>query len=192
MASKCKVGPREAFVTADRFRTELDIITSKGVAEEQWQCIETLRATHAHTIGRVESAGKRSYNCFAFAFQLESCDEQHNVKGSTYPRIFPDSCFVMFLLRRKRLREKPNEDREEGDVVVYWNRELPTHAGRVVESRVTSKWGGGLLLNHEMNDVPISYGTAKTYSAPSQQEAEELFLEYARCMGYSPPAVGPN
>jgi len=58
-----------------------------------------------------------------------------------------------------------HEDRSPDDqVVVYFHQKHIKHFGKLVEDRVISKWGRGLIWKHRVFEVPISYGTQVKYS----------------------------
>jgi hypothetical protein len=58
-----------------------------------------------------------------------------------------------------------HEDRSPDDeFVVYFHEKDIKHFGKLVEDRVVSKWGRGLVWKHSLFEVPLSYGKRVMYS----------------------------
>jgi len=59
-----------------------------------------------------------------------------------------------------------HEGRKSDDqIVVYFdNKNKIKHFGKLVEDRVVSKWGRGLVWKHRLFEVPLSYGIRVMYS----------------------------
>lgn len=56
------------------------------------------------------------------------------------------------------------EEASEGDIVVYFKEGIISHVGQRIENRgVRSKWGTGVVLEHEEFQVPRKYGCAEEY-----------------------------
>jgi len=71
----------------------------------------------------------------------------------------------------------------DSDLVLYFLDLTAEHAGRWNKGRVTSKWGGGLLYNHEIFDTPANYGEPRYFKKIQQSVAKTRFHEYARGKG---------
>lgn len=170
----------------DEIRRELDEITAPGTDWSTWLSkIEDLRRRRPHTVRQVEPQTNRRFNCFMYALRLEDSAAHHLISRLS-PSIFADACFVRFLERRHLLVEKDPSTRQDGDILVYEHREMPHHAGRCTEGqRVTSKWGGGPMFEHDILEVPTSYGNPNRCFLPVERATmESYFIEYARCMGH--------
>lgn len=67
------------------------------------------------------------------------------------------------------------------DLVLYFDEQIPTHAGLVTESRVISKWGKGHIYKHGFLEVPASYGdTIRFYRRVPSDLATMRLIEYVR------------
>lgn len=137
-------------------RARLQEIASNDNFDEQPLAIETLRLEFPHTIRLVHFADPAlSMNCFVWALDL--CYELADWIGTwNLPELFVGSKFVQELI--PYLTPVPKSDVTEGDLVVYLEEEMPTHAGSINESKVISKWGRGHIYQHDQLEVPSSYG----------------------------------
>jgi hypothetical protein len=133
--------------------------------------------------------GLGTYNCYAYAFDLVGHEGYLTIattsKFACPPGVHADSEFVQFLLRDEKLIERrPSTELPEG-VIIFFDGDAPKHAGKIVCGRVTSKWGTGLLFEHEVFEVPLSYGNAyKIYESTSRDQAINLFYDYAETKGW--------
>lgn len=177
----------------EEFRSVLDQITSsKAEASEWWPQIEGLRTEYPHSISQVQPNVGRPFNCYMFAFGLES-SAKHQSIYTTEPNVYADSCFATFLLRRGELREKSCPQAKDGDIVIYFDNGVIRHGGRAHSNgTVLSKWGwpSSLLFVHPPREVPASYGEDTIcYEAISPRAMTKLFVRYARAMGYKIPVA---
>ena len=171
-------------MTVDEFRKELDEYTGFGSSDDWWGDIDRLRNEYPHTIRKLDHPELRSFNCFMHALGL------HDTPGGpskTAPddKKLVDGCFVRFLLTRGVLKDKGDPTkREPGDLLIYEKEGYAVHAGLATrDKRVVSKWGSGLLLEHEILEVPYSYGRmVRCYEPPNIDVIERLFLQYSRFM----------
>lgn len=115
--------------------------------------VEHLRAQHAHTITIIgkhdplrPEADDREYTCFAFALGLGGVARHAGAE------------FVTWLMHRRLLRELQEDKVKDGDVAIYRAAGHLRHAGRVKGRRIISKWGVGLLYDHQPHEVPSVYG----------------------------------
>lgn len=64
---------------------------------------------------------------------------------------------------------------------MYFDGQIPTHAGLVTDSRVTSKWGSSHIFQHGPLEVPSNYGNSiRFYRKISSREATIKFVEHVR------------
>jgi hypothetical protein len=121
------------------------------------------------------------------ALNLDTSAIHFRINSSTDPAIYASSCFVFFLMSNRILVEKDKRYRDDGDLLLYFSGDLPVHAAKAVGTRAVSKWGGGLLVDHEILDAPANYGSQVRCFTPITTEiAEAQFVKYAACMGYQP------
>jgi len=82
-------------------------------------------------------------------------------------RIFANPRFAHWLIDHNHLAEVPEDEATEGDLVFYFADSGLKHAGLLRDDgRVTSKWGIGHLYEHELFEVPESYGTYVRFFKP--------------------------
>jgi hypothetical protein len=97
-------------------------------------------------------------------------------------RIFAAGDFAHWLLDNNLLVEAAQGPAREGDIVFYFSDDGRfKHAARMLgNGRVVSKWGIGHLYEHEIFEVPESYGsTVRFFRGLSYEEAFEYFVRFA-------------
>ncbi|MBZ5532394.1 MAG: hypothetical protein LAO20_13265 [Acidobacteriia bacterium] len=100
--------------------------------------------------------------------------------------IFAAGAFAHWLLNKGLVVEVKQDDAREGDIVLYFNEEERfKHAGLLgANGRVVSKWGIGHLYQHELFEVPESYGTTvRFFKGLSYDDAFGYFLQFAEESG---------
>ncbi len=138
---------------------------------------------HSHSIRHVDPCDEGpSFNCFQFAFGLKDSTVVVDLLTTDRDQGFPlgltfGAEFVERLIDRELLVVDA-----EGDLLAYFADARPAHAGLIDEhDRVTSKWGDGHLWNHEIWEVPSSYGDCyERYSAKESGLVEEEFRIYEK------------
>jgi hypothetical protein len=79
-------------------------------------------------------------------------------------RIFAGKDFATWLMSRQLLTHTSELEAKSGDVIFYFRDSSFTHAGLVsLQGRVTSKWGTGQLYDHDLFEIPESYGLEVRY-----------------------------
>lgn len=164
---------------ATELRQLLETIPTLELTEQEAK-LESVRKSNRHSISKIDSDylfhDWGTYNCFEFALGLTEFPDYVNVKKQN---IFANSEFIGFLLKNGHIEEDGNEG-----VIIYFNGEIPKHAGQFRNNRVQSKWGSGLVFNHEALEVPLSYGnTFKIYKNVDSSEMLKHFYDYAETKG---------
>jgi len=165
-------------------RDELDRLTDNPDPVCHPELLAELSKSYPNKIRIMERASPRqSYTCYMHAFGLYQPDYIKIAQSGT-GKIFANSAFVLFLLRRGYLQERVADAAFPGDMVIYFGAGVPQHAGiSKGKDRVESKWGSGHLYEHGVLEVPTKYGDkVKFYSPISKDLALEHFLEYATGM----------
>jgi len=125
---------------------------------EQVASLEAIRREIPHTIFPVAphhplrpDTPEADYACYAFALELtrEPLDTESGAAGFA---------FVEWLLRRHLLRPSPGEAVPHHGIALYRHEGQVRHAAVTWHGRVLSKWGLGSLCEHELAEVPESYG----------------------------------
>jgi len=173
------------FIEQCPLRKHLQEITEKDVSEHE-RLLEALRLKIPHSIEVVlfeerEGMQVSDFMCYEFAFDLYNFREYKNILERLPWRINPigaDKKFVIFFLRNNSLEEI--QIKRDGDFIIYFEKNQPTHAGKLTKNRIRSKWGKGLILEHEIDEVPELYGNeVKYYKSISSEDLIDLFISYA-------------
>ncbi len=173
-------------------RKYLADITKQEVSEHD-RLLKNLRSKFQHSIIKsflndTDRLAVNDFNCFEHALGLIYSEEYKNVlehqKGWKIRPVGADKDFLLFMLWNKYLNEIDSLDVQDGDIIVYFNSDVPTHAGNMLRERVKSKWGKGLLLEHEIYEVPELYGEeVKFYKYIPFEDCIEAFIFYAEEQG---------
>ena len=107
--------------------------------DEHPSAIDNLKSEFPHTIQLIERTNPtRPRNCYEWALDLSSVLTQW-VGELRLQELFAGLQFVSTLI--PYLKEIPESDVRNDDLVLYFDDQIPTHAGLATESRVISKWG---------------------------------------------------
>lgn len=161
--------------------------------EKQKRLMEKLSATCPHSIKLIKElafgySSASNYNCFMYAFNLLNVPEIDQI-SSGYPNIFPGSEFVQFAISNQCLSEISCHCADDDDIVVYFSKG-PTHAGKLKKGKILSKWGTGNLWEHDIYEVPCSYGDeVKCFEKIDRIRAINCFISYAVLKGGLPPGI---
>ena len=117
---------------------------------------------HHSIVVTADNPNLHTTNCYAFALGLGGLADYHALVASNR-RASPiiDSIFVMALIANRDLREiAPADPATIGDLAVYFRENRVTHCGVVMsdQRRIRSKWGTNVVHEHEIDEVPASYG----------------------------------
>jgi len=95
-----------------------------------------------------------------------------------------ESDFIKFLIHNKKNYFIEVEELKLARVVIYFDGERVTHAGKASSNEfVVSQWGArGHVWRHRLYEVPESYGNDVRFFSfgPSMDWIETAFLEFAR------------
>ena len=176
----------------DQIHTFLNEITKQDVSEHE-KLLNDLQMRIPHSIevfilGKSEELQVSEFMCFEFAFDMIYSKRYRDVleyqRGWKIRPIGADKGFFLFLERKNAIQEKPLGDAKHNDLIVYFKDGQPIHAGKIRKNRVRSKWGTGLLLEHEIYEVPELYGnTVRLFEPISLENCIELFIDYAEEQG---------
>lgn len=125
--------------------------------------LETLRKEIPHSIEMLSGPNDNlRYNCVMYALGIEENQEYIELVYACPEDIHGDTSFVQFLIQNGDLDERKHP--ELGLLAVYFDEGVVRHIGRLIsESRVVSKWGIGQLYEHDILNVPRSYGGIVRY-----------------------------
>jgi len=168
-------------------RQELEQITNGGkhAISRHEAAIAEISATHANRVRLFSPLVGMPHNCFLFALGVVNSDVIQEIlvrdamlldRGKPRKDVKFGSEFMEELVTSGLLQ--PDEN---GEIIVYFDEAKPVHAGLMIGDRVRSKWGIGNTWEHELWEVPESYGnSARRFSLVCDLgEVEKLFRDYA-------------
>mgnify|MGYP001571175814 CR=1 FL=1 len=87
-----------------------------------------------------------------------------------------------FTLALPRLLEQiPHSEASQGLVVLYFKDGETKHVGRLQGNRVLSKWGKNPVYEHDIFEVPASFGDEyEFFKQPSVRYITNKFIEFVR------------
>ena len=149
--------------------------------------VEALKPKYMHSLLRVDlEVQDDRYTCAVYAFDL--IDDPTYLEIATYGlcKTFAGREFVEYVLENELLTELGDTSQGAGDLAIYFENNEFRHVGRVnIHNRIISKWGKGLLWEHEIWEVPVSYGNeVYFYALPSTCTGLDLFCAYAATQGF--------
>lgn len=169
-------------------RHKLSDVTQNVAVPEHLAHVEALRTETNHSIVVVESQHPIDrYTCGVHAFHLIEDPTYLSVACSGLRRTFAGTEFIDFLLERQLLTPREGSSAIPDDLILYFDNEVFRHVGRVrPHHRVLSKWGAGHLYEHQVWEVPFSYGNQVRYFVgPDKDSSCDLFIQYAESKGFS-------
>lgn len=153
-------------------REKLEEMT-KGIPTRHPERIGALKKAYPHEIaaqGNPNWIDTRT-DCFLYAFKDKIAADLVGMIES----LVEDNPDLFEKIGERLISEgfiSLHEDRSPDDqVVVYFQEKHTKHFRKLVDDRVISKWGRGLVWKHRVFEVPISYGTQVMYSAGQIDEA---------------------
>jgi hypothetical protein len=93
--------------------------------------------------------------------------------------------FFEWLIDNQLLNEIAAQKGVDGDLVMYLDQDRWSHIGRLAgRERALSKWGVGLLYEHDLCEVPEQYGDeVRFFRNPGCEASIDLFIRYAKAKG---------
>ena len=116
------------------------------------QRVEKLGAAYAHSIKYVDKGSGARSDCVEYALNIPSA--LMNI-AATFNAILDG----FWLALPGILGKIPESEMSEGRVVLYFDHGKMKHVGRLAQgTRIVSKWGKNPLYEHDLCEVPSSYG----------------------------------
>lgn len=159
-----------------KLREKLQFITDNYIGKkikEQIIEIEKIGAEYEHSIMLIKESIYSEYyqNCYMFAFEFD------------FRSVFPNSCFLNFLLDRNVLSEVEESKAEINDYVIYFCEGQPKHASVKQSNGIISRWGDGHIWNHQLYEVPIKYGNeVRFYKKIDISVLKENYVKFLQCI----------
>ena len=164
----------------------LEITLDPAVADHPNR-VAQLVAEVAHTILLRDSAHPLDrYTCGVHAFHLVEDPDYVQVATTGLGSTFAGPEFIEFLLTHELLEPRKDGEQQADDLVIYFEGGVFRHVGRLLEDgRVISKWGTGCLWEHQVWEVPRSYGDeVRFFVGPDEQQSYDLFVKFAESKGF--------
>ena len=168
-------------------RERLEQITSRyrgADVEQQIEKVERLRQQCPHSITvlhRVKRARPEDgqFNCFMHALDLSSPPPLFVKILKSFAWVFPGPEFIQRLIQKQLLQATSVPT--DGAVLIYSLDGTPKHAGKFAGGMVVSKWGLGHMWQHQLWEVPASYGdSVDAFRRVDNETAAAWFVEYAK------------
>ena len=169
--------------------------------------IEKIRVEFPHSIQVAEQSHQEMVdlpfvNCVMYAFNLR-CDDLyraifkcHRMRRSSSSRddnkiISADTEFVEFCIDQGLLSSIAGRERESGDLAVYFKSETCCHVGKLLDTgRIRSKWGMIELFEHDLGEVPDTYGDKVEYFESLKfEQSQDGFIAYAKSVIEDNPQI---
>ena len=97
-------------------------------------------------------------------------------------RVFAGADFARWLIEQGTLADVSQAEAQDGDLVFYFSEGTFKHVGLWrPNGRVLSKWGVGHLFDHELFEVPMSYGSeVRFFKRLPYEHAYDLITQFAK------------
>lgn len=121
------------------------------------------------------------YTCLMHVLNFTEKPEYIDIANAGLGRIFAGLDFADWLVERGHLVEVSQGEAQKDDLVFYFDEGRFKHAGLwELNGCVLSKWGVGHLYNHELFEVPLSFGPdVSFYRQLLYEDAFSLFTQFA-------------
>lgn len=152
--------------------------------------VEHLKRRFRHTIRVVEVVqdarpGPGQFTCFMHALELSSPPPLMTRIMERFD-LYPGAEFVGSWIRRGQLQETAEPG--DRDIALYFDDDVPKHAGKIRGEVILSKWGLGHVWQHAPFEVPSSYGSViRTFKRVESNASADWFVAYAT--GLAGPAI---
>lgn len=160
-------------------RQKLEELTQTHDLERQLILMRDLQKAFNHKIAlkiKVDNNDDKKYNCFMHALDVSHSEEIKSILQSNEDIIFGTK-FIQKLINSRILSPS-----QSGTIIVYFGDNKPIHAGKFsyANKRVISKWGKGHLWEHEIFEIPFTYGELfKLFNSITPQLVTKEFQEFA-------------
>lgn len=179
------MSPNQDTATLRRELWEITDGADRAPVSEHAQRFSDLATRIPHTISVLpnpygDGVPLRRFTCFMHVLGITLCPTYIEI-ASCYAEVFAGTDFMLSLLQEGVLREIAGNNPSDGDIIIYFGDGQPKHAGLIYQGRVRSKWGAYQFLEHNLWEVPISYGDQHRYFEPiTTNVALEAFLHFAK------------
>lgn len=148
--------------------------------------LATIATECSHTIYVVMSPHPISrYTCLMHVFDFVEKPEYIAIADWGLGNVFASADFAHWLIDNDELTPLHTDNAQPGDLVMYFRDGAFKHAGLLQgNGRVLSKWGQGHLYEHDILEIPHSYGDeVRYYESLDYDEAFDAFTRFAQEKG---------
>jgi hypothetical protein len=170
----------------EELRKQLSIMTQNENVAEHEAILASITEGLPNSIKVLPSTVPlERYTCIVHVFGFTEKPEYVGIAAFGTGRVFAGIEFVHWMLDRGKLMEIQFQECQKGDIILYFALGKVAHGGLVTaNSRVVSKWGIGLLCEHEVYEIPAKYGEDVHYfQRPPYETVYDLFCQYAEDSG---------
>ncbi len=160
-------------------REKLQLITEVQDVSEHPALLVNLTSECPNSIRITESPHRiDQYKCLMHVLDFTGKPEYVDIASRIH--LYAGTDFAHWLFERGHLVEVSQTEVKEGDFVFYCSEGNFKHVGLWQSGdRVLSKWGKGHLYDHEIFEVPMSYGAeVRFYNRLPYEEAFDLFKQF--------------
>lgn len=168
----------------DMLRDRLQQITDTQDRSKHCAMLKSLREEIPHSIKVLSGPNENlRYNCVMYAFGLEEDQEYVDLVFACPEHVHGDTKFIQFLIHTGDLDEQ--EHPAPGLLAIYFHNEAVRHIACLIsQTRAASKWGIGELYEHDIFEVPSSYGEVVRYFSSTERDTViSRFIEFAENQG---------
>lgn len=155
-------------------RLALDVASELKIVSDYVARLAELKARYGHSITVLPDGKERMerFNCFAYALALWDKPDYVRLVDAAGNSAIMNSALIRAMINDGTLNELALSDASQGDVIVYFVEDKPTHAAVVASAGpplvLRSKWGGNEVHQHGLWEVQASYGDrVAAYRAPA-------------------------
>jgi len=166
-------------------RQRLRMMTESGRApNEHHDDLKAITQEISNTIRILDhKLAEDRYTCGMHALGLEKSEDYAAIAGHGLGLVYAGRDFFEWIIAKQQLNEVTGAS--DGDLVMYFSQGRWTHIGRLMgPERAVSKWGVGLLYEHDLPEVPEQYGDeVRFFCHPGPDASLDLFVLYAKARG---------
>ncbi|MEO6015539.1 MAG: hypothetical protein ABIQ30_18375 [Devosia sp.] len=165
-------------MTSQPLRDDLEKFARRPPAEFE-AAFSELSSVHQHSLVLRSVEGRWNYNCLAYALNVHLTEDFYAVSMRSPRSYSPTGADLVSALLLARMEEKQSSEAKEGDLLLYYDGDDWRHAGKIVSAkRAISKWGTGPQMEHELLQVPSSYGSdLRFFVQPDRELVLDLMVD---------------
>ncbi len=145
-----------------RLRERISEITKDSIPTKHGKLIEKIKNEFKHNIILISNPNFIDTTEDCFLFVMEKILKKDEIKK--LGDIDTNNIENIDRLINKGFLLLHDEYKENDKIVIYLHENKIMHFGWIENESVVSKWGKGLIWEHQLFEVPITYGSTVKYS----------------------------